>query len=227
MKNYIFRKGLVYGILMILVLLNFMPTTGSDSISLKKKFNMPDAEDEGYNDFPYFNYYRNSRDVTENQLQYNLPEIRSYSLYHRGIFRDQLKKGMSLNMQNDIVKKRSIDRDLTFEAMVYNRDYTPHDPISINSDDDFTTENGVTGGSGTENDPYIIEGWEIDTHDYAAIGIYFTTSYFVVRNCLLKNATFGISLQEIPVGSITDCLILFNIWGIGIYKSSNIVLYID
>ncbi|MFX1555021.1 MAG: right-handed parallel beta-helix repeat-containing protein [Promethearchaeota archaeon] len=224
MRDKLFRKGLVYGILMILILLNFMSTTGSDSISLKRKIDMPNAEDNKYNDFPYFNYYKNSHDVTEKQLQYNLPGVRSYSLYHRGIFRDQLKKGMSLDMQDDLTWRKSNDRELTLEGLRSNGDYTPHDPIRIYSDDDFTVENGVTGGSGTKNDPYTIEGWEIDTNLYTAIDIKHTTAYFVVRNCLLKNATFGIYLKELSVGSITDCHILFNIWGIGIFDSSNIVL---
>ncbi len=34
----------------------------------------------------------------------------------------------------------------------------PHPPILINGNGGFTTENGVTGGSGTASDPYIIEG---------------------------------------------------------------------
>ena len=202
MRNNLLKKGLIYGILMILILLNFMPTTGSNSISLKKKFDIPNAADEEYNDFLYFNYYRNSRDVTENQLHYNLAEMRSYSIYHRGIFRDQLEKGMSLDMQDDLTRRKSINRELTLEGLRSNGDYTLHDPIEIRSDDDFTVVNGVTGGSGTENDPYIIEGWEIDTNGFAAIYIEHTTAYFVVRNCLLKNATYGISLWEIPVGSI-------------------------
>ena len=40
--------------------------------------------------------------------------------------------------------------------------YTVHDPIHIDGDADFTAANGVTGGSGTASDPYIIEGWDID-----------------------------------------------------------------
>ncbi|MDI6917068.1 MAG: hypothetical protein QMC80_04655, partial [Thermoplasmatales archaeon] len=37
-----------------------------------------------------------------------------------------------------------------------------HNPIRIWSNSDFTSENGVSSGSGTEADPYIIEGWDID-----------------------------------------------------------------
>jgi len=41
--------------------------------------------------------------------------------------------------------------------------YTPHLPILIAGDTNFTAVNGVTGGSGTLADPYLIEGWEINT----------------------------------------------------------------
>ena len=39
--------------------------------------------------------------------------------------------------------------------------YTSHDPILIVGNENFTTANGVTGGNGTEADPYVIDGWEI------------------------------------------------------------------
>src|SRR5437667_11141080 len=38
---------------------------------------------------------------------------------------------------------------------------TLHAPIIIQSNSDFTVDNGVTGGNGTAADTYIIEGWEI------------------------------------------------------------------
>ena len=40
--------------------------------------------------------------------------------------------------------------------------YTPHAPIYINGNADFTSANGVTSGAGTASNPFIIEGWEID-----------------------------------------------------------------
>lgn len=67
--------------------------------------------------------------------------------------------------------------------------YTPHAPISIKGDENFTEENGVTGGSGTRNDPYIIEGWNIT--ESPAIAIRYTSSYFVIQHCLLKVQSGG------------------------------------
>ena len=70
--------------------------------------------------------------------------------------------------------------------------YTLHDPIRINSDDEFTGANGVSGGSGIDGDPYIIDGWEIDgTGEGYCLFIANTTSYFTVQNCLFHNASGG------------------------------------
>jgi parallel beta-helix repeat protein len=61
-------------------------------------------------------------------------------------------------------------------------------PILIDGDDGFTPENGVIGGSGTDLDPYIIEGWEIDTlapgkyGSLVCVQIVDTSANFVVRN---------------------------------------------
>jgi len=67
--------------------------------------------------------------------------------------------------------------------------WAPHEPIYIHGDNAFTWENGVVKGSGTADDPYIIEGWIIDTrsHDY---GIYIdgTRANFVIRNCQIRYA---------------------------------------
>ncbi|MEM3445732.1 MAG: hypothetical protein QW115_07170, partial [Thermoplasmata archaeon] len=64
----------------------------------------------------------------------------------------------------------------------------PHAPIHINGNGEFTSTNGVTGGSGTENDPYIIEGWDIDANG-GSYGIWIenTSVYFVIKNCTVYN----------------------------------------
>jgi len=70
--------------------------------------------------------------------------------------------------------------------------YTPHEAIIIQSNDDFTSENGVVGGSGTANDPYIIEGLEIafNTSSYMPSNIFIsnTTAHVIVRNCKLVSS---------------------------------------
>ena len=60
------------------------------------------------------------------------------------------------------VKSCSLNKTSTEPQATSFDGYLLHDPIYISGNDNFTTENGVTGGSGTKDDPYIIEGWEID-----------------------------------------------------------------
>lgn len=59
--------------------------------------------------------------------------------------------------------------------------------IKIDSNNDFTTQGWP--GNGTEGDPWIIDGYEIDGNR-AGYSVYIgnTTEYFIVRNCYLKNS---------------------------------------
>lgn len=85
--------------------------------------------------------------------------------------------------------------------------WAPHDPIYIHGDEAFTWENGVVKGSGTPDDPYVIEGWVIDTggHDY---GIYIdgTRAHFVIRNCQIRypQERAGIFLSNVRNGRIEN-----------------------
>ena len=167
----------------------------------------------------------NIDEIRYNQLRNKLPEKKLYNIFNHGLYLDQYKTEMALSRQDVFAKRDSSDSYLKFEAMEITGDYTPHDPIYIHSDEDFTFENGVISGSGTENDPYIIEGWEIDSNYIAdAIRITYTSSYFIVRNCLLKNNRHGVYLQNLSVGSVIDCQIISNEWGIEFLFSSNIIL---
>ncbi|MCX8173030.1 MAG: right-handed parallel beta-helix repeat-containing protein [Thermoplasmata archaeon] len=75
---------------------------------------------------------------------------------------------------------------------------SPHSPIHIKGNGEFTSVNGVVSGSGTQSDPYVIEGWEIDANGGTyCIWIENTSSYFAVRNCTLKNTT---ATSESPYG---------------------------
>ena len=102
--------------------------------------------------------------------------------------------------------------------------YTPHDPIRINGDTEFTKENGVVDGNGTAERPYIIEGWEIDGGGYGyCIYIGNTTCYFEIRNCKLYNTSIklpyangGLILYNATNASILNNKV-FNNEGFGIY----------
>lgn len=61
-------------------------------------------------------------------------------------------------------------------------DVAPHAQIVINSDSEFTPENGVRAGSGTANDPYIISEWQIDFDVGNGIEIHNANAFFVIRH---------------------------------------------
>lgn len=75
-----------------------------------------------------------------------------------------------------------------------------HSSIVIDGNDDLTPENGVTGGSGTAADPYVIEGWNISGPDYTCILINNTSRHIVLRNLILSHdggASLGIELRHV------------------------------
>src|SRR3972149_10950213 len=59
--------------------------------------------------------------------------------------------------------------------------YTPHAPILIDGNLDFTPANGATGGTGMSSDPYLIEGWQIDASSAFGIRILNTDAYAIIR----------------------------------------------
>ncbi len=107
-----------------------------------------------------------------------------------------------------------------------------HEPIYINGNDDFTLENGVTGGSGTENDPYIISDWVIEGDGITDIGIHITdtTAFFIIRNCSISGFHhsneyfYGIRFDYVENGSIVDTILYNNHIGISLRYSKNIMI---
>ena len=106
--------------------------------------------------------------------------------------------------------------------------YSVRGTIRIEGDANFTLGNGVSAGSGTELDPYIIDGWEIDGGGVGrCIYVGNTTKHFVIRNCNLTNSSgnnalyyrnAGISLYNVTNFVIENCTISGN--GYGIYLDS-------
>ncbi len=108
-----------------------------------------------------------------------------------------------------------------------------HDPIRINGNSDFDAAHGVTGGSGTESDPYLISGWVINIGS-GGDGIYIgnTTKNFTIMNCELFNANgnfvnyhanAGVHLYNIKADKVVienNRIYDNNGAGISIYKAS-------
>jgi len=94
---------------------------------------------------------------------------------------------------------------------------TPHASISITSD----VELEAFPGSGTAEDPYVIEGYNITTTDETGIYITGTTKYFVVRNCYVDASTYGIYIKSIAYSSasVINNSCWNNFWGILLQSS--------
>ena len=108
-----------------------------------------------------------------------------------------------------------------------------HSSITINGNNDFTCKNGVTSGSGTINDPYVISNWKIHSLANPGIGIRNTDAYFVIENCHIYGSkilsSIGISplaggvFSNVTNGKIVNCSCrnLKETFGIIIISSSN------
>jgi parallel beta-helix repeat protein len=101
-----------------------------------------------------------------------------------------------------------------------------HDPILIDGDSEFTGPNastGVTRGSGTASDPYVIEGWEIGSFPSSGVEIRNADVFFVIQDCYVHDGTgwgAAIYLWSCSNGMIRDCAGSSNSY-FGIYLDSS------
>lgn len=78
---------------------------------------------------------------------------------------------------------------------------TPHGPIEILNDGDFI-DYGFNG-TGTIEDPYIIENYNITTNSEKGIYILGTTKHFVICNCYVDAKTYGIWISNTAKGTVS------------------------
>ncbi|MHA2295649.1 MAG: NosD domain-containing protein [Candidatus Hodarchaeales archaeon] len=104
--------------------------------------------------------------------------------------------------------------------------FEDHEPITITNDVELAIV--AKSGSGTENDPYLLGGWNITTNTSHGILVQNTTSYFVIRDCRIstsfdENNDYGISIDSVEVGTvrIINNTCQDNGLGISITDSSN------
>ncbi len=124
--------------------------------------------------------------------------------------------------EDSLVNRISID----FEEGTDYSSYEPHDRIIIYGDDDFIEQGWP--GSGTSEDPYVIEGYEI-VSDYDCIAIHSTTVHYVVRNCYVRALApsehwDGIKIQSADYATVEDCIIEMKGNGLDVLLSSNVIL---
>jgi hypothetical protein len=98
-----------------------------------------------------------------------------------------------------------------------------HAPIRISGNDEFTPENGVTGGDGTANNPYLIENW-VFVGSEQAISIWNTDVYFIIRNCTIRGFSNGIWFITVANGRIEKTTIDVSENGMIIENSRNIMI---
>lgn len=108
-------------------------------------------------------------------------------------------------------------------------DFTSRGEIYI-WNDDFILANGVSSGTGTSGDPYIIENWEIDgsVTGYGII-IEETDAYYTIRNCYVyeardESASAGIILFLSNNATIENCTIEDCDIGISVDICTNVVI---
>ncbi|MCG3256125.1 MAG: right-handed parallel beta-helix repeat-containing protein, partial [Candidatus Heimdallarchaeota archaeon] len=81
------------------------------------------------------------------------------------------------------------------------RSLVPLDPIVIVNDDNFTDYGFL--GSGTSEEPYLIENYEIITSSDTGIYITGTTKHFVIRNCYVHAYWDGIVIEYAAEGTVS------------------------
>jgi hypothetical protein len=116
-------------------------------------------------------------------------------------------------LRNDGTPKPAWDLWKAAFNLSYSRewDHIPRSPIWTVGNDNFTLDKGVTSGSGTPDDPYVIEGWDIDgSVGRYCINVWSATVHFVVRNNLLhgiRDRTTGAQIIGSTNGTIQDNVI--------------------
>ena len=96
------------------------------------------------------------------------------------------------------------------------------DPIYINHDDNFSALYGFSG-TGEENDPYLIEGYNISDSTKNLIEIVDTTKYFEVKDCELNGQNgyiYGVLFNNVSHGTILENNITNCMRGIDITSDS-------
>lgn len=100
--------------------------------------------------------------------------------------------------------------------------YVQHDPIVINGNYDFRSQDWP--GSGTVDDPFIIESLNI-TDTAVCINITETTFHFEIRNCFIScqavSPFHGLLLRDVENGRVQDCKISRHYNGICVASSSD------
>jgi parallel beta-helix repeat protein len=98
-----------------------------------------------------------------------------------------------------------------------------HDPILITGNQEFTAANGVIGGSGTAEDPFVIAGWQINPTVDPGIHIIRTTAHFVIRDVVIQGTSIW---ADGPMGVVVEHASNFEIDAVDVsYCGAGIISY--
>jgi parallel beta-helix repeat protein len=124
---------------------------------------------------------------------------------------------------NSVIPNTNLEQISIYHKFVH----IPHDPIQIIGNEDFTPDNGVIGGNGTKQNPYIISNWIIESDNESDSGIVIinTTSYCMITNIIISNFSSndeaGIKFKNVQYGDIDNVLLNHNYYGIRIIDNSS------
>jgi parallel beta-helix repeat protein len=81
------------------------------------------------------------------------------------------------------------------------KSYIEHEPIEILNDTAFSLYGFE--GTGTEENPYVIENYKIESFGFLSNGIYVTgtSSHFIIRNCYTLSEYIGINVHNVATGT--------------------------
>jgi len=101
------------------------------------------------------------------------------------------------------------------------------DSLDIHSDTDFITLGFP--GSGTKEDPYLIENYDISSSDINNEGLHIkdTTKYFVIKGCSMTTSFYGLLVENVAPGTcqILDSRFYANKHdGIGVKESTGVII---
>ncbi|MFO8110551.1 MAG: NosD domain-containing protein [Thermoplasmata archaeon] len=165
-------------------------------------------------------------------MNYKTPIVFFAVLILQGTLIPVMDYGAALSMENDFLEDETsllLDGD--------DDGYIVREPLRINGNSDFVAQATAEGwsGDGTEGNPYIIEGYEINGTSHGhGIDISNTNVHFVIRNCYVYNVSkedsgsfrhkSGIYLYKVKNGLVENNVLLNNTFSIHLDGSNNNVI---
>lgn len=107
------------------------------------------------------------------------------------------------------------------------QDYAVRIPIVIDGDAGFVPVNGVVSGTGSEADPYVISGWEVQLDSGSGITVSNTLSYFIISEVHVNGTSsaslpqYAVYLYNVSHGEVRNSLLNNTQYGVHVELSDN------